>query len=34
VTEIVYRHMIVPAIRDGATVMDDIFDDDDNVQNA
>ena len=27
VTETVYRHVIVPAIRGGATVMDDIFDD-------
>jgi hypothetical protein len=26
VTETVYRHVIVPAIRGGATVMDDIFD--------
>jgi hypothetical protein len=25
VTETVYRHVIVPAIRGGATVMDDIF---------
>ena len=30
VTETVYRHVIVPAIRGGATVMDDVFDDDDN----
>jgi integrase len=29
VTEIVYRHMIVPAVRGGATVMDDVFGDDD-----
>jgi integrase len=28
VTETVYRHVIVPEIRGGATVMDDIFDDD------
>jgi integrase len=28
VTETVYRHVIVPAIRGGATVMDDIFDED------
>ena len=28
VTETVYRHVIVPAIRGGATVMDDVFDDD------
>jgi hypothetical protein len=27
VTETVYRHVIVPAIRGGATVMDDVFDD-------
>jgi hypothetical protein len=26
VTETVYRHVIVPAIRGGATIMDDIFD--------
>jgi hypothetical protein len=25
VTETVYRHVIVPAIRGGATVMDDVF---------
>jgi hypothetical protein len=25
VTETVYRHLIVPAIRGGVTVMDDIF---------
>ena len=25
VTETVYRHVIIPAIRGGATVMDDIF---------
>ena len=30
VTETVYRHVIVPAIRGGATVMDGIFDEDDN----
>jgi hypothetical protein len=30
VTETVYRHVIVPAIRGGATVMDNIFDEDDN----
>jgi integrase len=29
VTETVYRHVIVPAIRSGATVMDDVFGDDD-----
>ena len=28
VTETVYRHVIVPEIRGGATVMDDLFDDD------
>jgi integrase len=28
VTEIVYRHVIVPKIRGGATVMDDVFADD------
>ena len=28
VTETVYRHVIVPAIRGGATVMDGVFDDD------
>ena len=28
VTETVYRHVIVPAIRGGATVMDGAFDDD------
>ena len=27
VTETVYRHVIVPATRDGATVMDDVFGD-------
>ena len=27
VTETVYRHVIVPAIRGGATVMDDVFGD-------
>jgi integrase len=30
VTETVYRHVIVPAIRGGATIMDDIFDEADN----
>ena len=25
VTETVYRHVIVPAIRGGATIMDDVF---------
>ncbi|WP_300614406.1 tyrosine-type recombinase/integrase [Trebonia sp.] len=34
VTETVYRHVIVPAIRGGATVMDDIFDDNDDTQTA
>jgi integrase len=29
VTETVYRHVIVPAIRGGATVMDDVFGDED-----
>jgi integrase len=29
VTETVYRHVIVPAIQGGATVMDNVFDDDD-----
>jgi hypothetical protein len=29
VTETVYRHVIVPAIRGGASVMDDVFGDDD-----
>ena len=29
VTETVYRHVIVPAIRGGATVMDDVFNEDD-----
>ena len=29
VTETVYRHVIVPAIRGGATVMDSVFDEDD-----
>ena len=28
VTETVYRHVIVPEIRGGATVMDDVFGDD------
>jgi len=32
VTETVYRHVIVPAIRGGATVMDDVFDDNDDAQ--
>jgi integrase len=30
VTETVYRHVIVPAIQGGATVMDSVFEDDDN----
>jgi len=30
VTETVYRHVIVPAIRGGATIMDDVFGDPDN----
>ncbi len=34
VTETVYRHVIVPEIRGGATVMDDIFDDNDDAQTA
>jgi integrase len=34
VTETVYRHVIVPAIRGGATIMDDIFDDNDGAQSA
>ena len=34
VTETVYRHVIVPAIRGGATIMDDIFDDDGDAQSA
>jgi hypothetical protein len=29
VTETVYRHVIVPAIQGGATVMDNVFDDED-----
>jgi hypothetical protein len=33
VTETVYRHVIVPAIRGGATVMDDVFGDTDLVKN-
>jgi integrase len=33
VTETVYRHVIVPAIRGGATVMDDVFGDDDFAEN-
>jgi len=32
VTETVYRHVIVPEIRGGATVMDDVFDDNDDAQ--
>ena len=28
VTETVYRHVIVPVIQGGATVMDSVFDDD------
>ena len=32
VTETVYRHVIVPAIRGGATVMDSVFDDPDHDQ--
>ena len=28
-TETVYRHVIVPEIRGGATVMDDVFNEDD-----
>ncbi len=28
VTETVYRHVIVPAIQGGATVLDSVFDDD------
>jgi integrase len=34
VTETVYRHVIVPQIRGGAAVMDDIFDDGDSGQSA
>jgi hypothetical protein len=34
VTETVYRHVIVPEIRGGATVMDDVFDDNDKAQTA
>jgi hypothetical protein len=34
VTETVYRHVIVPEIRGGATVMDDIFNDNDDAQTA
>ncbi len=34
VTETVYRHVIVPEIRGGATVMDDIFDENDDGQTA
>ena len=30
--ETVYRHVIVPEIRGGATVMDDVFDDNDDAQ--
>jgi integrase len=33
VTETVYRHVIVPAIRGGATVMDDVFGDEDDDDN-
>jgi hypothetical protein len=29
VTKTVYRHVIVPEIRSGATVMDNVFDDND-----
>jgi integrase len=32
VTETVCRHVIVPAIRGGATVMDDVFSDDEDEQ--
>src|SRR6516162_9777853 len=32
VTETVYRHVIVPEIRGGATVMDGVFDDNDDAQ--
>lgn len=32
VTETVYRHVIVPAIRGGATVMDNVFKADDDVE--
>ena len=32
VTETVYRHVIVPEIHGGATVMDDVFDDNDDAQ--
>jgi len=34
VTETVYRHVIVPAIRGGAAVMDDVFRDDDGEQDG
>jgi integrase len=34
VTETVYRHVIVPAIRGGATVMDGLFDDDEGNEDA
>ena len=34
VTETVYRHVIVPAIRGGATVMDDVFGDADYADDA
>lgn len=34
VTETVYRHVIVPAIRGGATVMDDVFGDEDEGDSA
>ena len=33
VTETVYRHVIVPAIRGGATVMDDVFGDEEGDEN-
>jgi integrase len=32
VTETVYRHVIVPEIRGGATVIHDVFDDNDKAQ--
>jgi hypothetical protein len=34
VTETVYRNVIVPAIRGGATIMDDIDNDNDEAQTA
>ena len=34
VTETVYRHVIVPAIRGGATVMDAVFGDADDADNG